>query len=219
MMIEFILASQSPRRRELIQLLGYPFMTVSADADEASVDVTDPALNVQQTAVLKADIVTEKWVENPYAREILIAADTTVAFDGNMLNKPMDELDAFRMLSAMCNRQHQVYTGYIIRDLSGGKEVIGVSTAVVTMRPYTQQEIADYIATGDPMDKAGAYAIQHPQFNPVTKLNGCFLNVMGLPVCDLILALKNFDLYPDFVGIDLYHAHQNFPCPTFPFLP
>ena len=214
MMIRFILASQSPRRRELLQLLGYPFQSLSADADEDSIDVAEPALNVQQTAVLKADTITNQYQPKSQIREILIAADTTVAFDGQMLNKPKDEADATAMLTAMCNKTHEVFTGYIIRDLTSRQELVGVSTAVVTMRNYSQKEIANYIATGDPMDKAGAYAIQHPQFNPVAELNGCYLNVMGLPVCDLILALRHFGLDPDYVRSDLSLAHQRYPCPT-----
>lgn len=214
MMTQFILASQSPRRQELLQLLGYPFKAIPADADEDSVDVSDPALNVQQTAVLKADIITQKYQSHPSNREILIAADTTVALGDQMLNKPEDEAAAAAMLTALRNKKHEVFTGYIIRDLESGQELVGVSTAVVTMRPYSQQEIADYIATSDPMDKAGAYAIQHPQFNPVAELSGCYLNVMGLPVCDLILALQRFGLSPNFVCSDLHHAHQQYPCPT-----
>ena len=210
----FILASQSPRRRELLQLLGYPFITMPADADEDSVDTADPALNVQETAVLKANIITQKYQANPQVREVLIAADTTVAFNGQMLNKPKDEAEAAHMLTVMCNKKHEVYTGYIIRDLTSGQELIGVSTAVVTMRPYSQQEIIAYIATGDPMDKAGAYAIQHPQFNPVAKLDGCFLNVMGLPVCDLVKALRLFNLHANYDDADLQVAHQNYACST-----
>ncbi len=212
--LQFILASQSPRRRELLQLLGYPFKSIAANADEDSVDVSDPALNVQQTAVLKANIIIQKYQVTSQIREILIAADTTVAFNGQMLNKPQDETEAASMLTAMCNKKHEVYTGYVIRDLTNGQELVGVSTAVVTMRHYSQQEIADYIATGDPMDKAGAYAIQHPQFNPVAKLDGCFLNVMGLPVCDLISALRQFNLHPNFANNALHDAHQNYACST-----
>lgn len=211
---QFILASQSPRRRELLQLLGYPFITMPADADEDSVDTADPSLNVQQTAVLKADIITQKYQVTSQAREILIAADTTVAFKGQMLNKPKDKAEAAYMLTAMSNKEHKVYTGYIIRDLTNGQELIGVSTAVVTMRPYSPQEIINYIATGDPMDKAGAYAIQYTQFNPVAKLDGCFLNVMGLPVCDLIEALWQFNLHTNYKDTELLAAHKNYACST-----
>ena len=215
-MIKLILASQSPRRKELLKLLNIPFISVPAHADEDSVTVADPVLNVQQTAVLKADIVTTSWENNPNLQEILIAADTTVSFAGQMLNKPIDKEDAQRMLSMMCNRQHEVHTGFVIRDLANGAEYIGVSTAVVTMRNYSQKEISEYIATGDPMDKAGSYAIQNQAFHPVKNLDGCFLNVMGLPLCELIIAMRQFGLNPNFLDTAVIKEHQHFPCPSFP---
>ena len=217
-MTKFILASQSPRRRELLQHLNVPFTAVPAHADEDSITIADPALNVQETAVLKADTITSTWVTDDNVREILIAADTTVAFANQMLNKPTDEQDAFRMLAMMSGQEHEVHTGYVIRDLATGQEFVGVSTAVVTMRSYSDQEISDYIATGDPMDKAGAYAIQHRGFRPVARLDGCFLNVMGLPLCDLILALREFGLVVSFAETAVRNAHQQYSCPIFPTL-
>lgn len=215
-MIKFVLASQSPRRQVLLKYLNIPFETVPAHADEDSVTVTSPQQNVQETAVLKADTISSNWQAQSGMHEILIAADTTVAFAGQMLNKPQDAADAERMLQMMCNQQHEVHTGYVIRDLSNGHTAVGVSTAVVTMRDYTQQEIIDYIATGDPMDKAGAYAIQHQGFRPVAQLAGCFLNVMGLPLCELILALQSFGITVDFAETAVYQEHQHYPCPTYP---
>ncbi len=217
-MIKFILASQSPRRQELLALLGIPFVTAPAYADETSVTIADPVLNVQQTAVLKADIISSTWVRDKNVHEILLAADTTVALDEQMLNKPVDVADARRMLLLMRNQQHEVLTGYVIRDLARGNEFVGVSRSVVTMRDYSDQAIAAYIATGNPMDKAGAYAIQDQYFHPVAQLEGCFLNVMGLPLCDLVLALNELGIEDRFEETAVQQAHQQYPCPTLPFL-
>ncbi|NJL57871.1 septum formation protein Maf, partial [bacterium] len=179
MNLKFILASQSPRRRELIQLLGFPFQVMVANVDEDSITDPDPALNVVQTARLKAaHIANQLQGASLSPQTLILAADTTVAFAGEMLNKPTNDADARLMLRRLGNRQHEVHTGFVLLNPVNGRECQGVSTAVVTMRPYTNEEIDDYIATGDPLDKAGAYAIQHPVFQPVAHLQGCYCNVM-----------------------------------------
>lgn len=220
MNIEFILASQSPRRRELLQLLGLPFRIMVANADEDSITHPEPATNVIQTARLKAEMIASQLADETFSSGTLIlAADTTVALGGELLNKPADETAARQMLTKLHDTQHEVHTGYVIIDLASGREWQGVSTAVVTMRPYSATEMDAYIASGDPFDKAGGYAIQHPQFRPVADLQGCYCNVMGLPVCELIVALR------EFMGMQLEHfggleltavsqAHHNYPCPT-----
>lgn len=210
-MIRFLLASQSPRRRELLGLLGYPFTSVAANADETAVTTPDPAKNVVETATLKAAIVASQ-LPRPDCRQIILAADTTVALDGAMLNKPASAEEARQMLMTMRDRSHQVLTGYVLWDTLSGKKWTGVDTAVVTMRPYTNQEIDSYIATGDPMDKAGAYAIQHPEFQPVAQLHGCYLNVMGLPICHLLSTLAQFDVPTRADLTAVRQAHKNYPC-------
>ena len=213
--IEFLLASQSLRRRELMTLLGRPVRQMAADVDEESVNAPDPAVNVVDTAVLKAHTIAHSFTPTAGTRVILIAADTTVAVDGEMLNKPVDAADAQRMLRRLRGRAHAVHSGYVVRDMLSGVEVVGVHTAVVTMRPYTDAEIDSYIATGDPMDKAGAYAIQHPVFRPVQALQGCFLGVMGLPLCDLLGALARLGVNTAVDLTAVHRAHQQFPCPLF----
>ena len=220
MNIEFILASQSPRRRELIQLLGLPFRVMVADADEDSITDPDPAANVVKTARLKSSLIATQLKDQSFAPEtIILAADTTVAYAGEMLNKPADKTAAYQMLSRLRDTKHEVHTGFVLLQPATGREWEGVSTAVVTMRPYSDAEIEAYIATGDPFDKAGGYAIQHPQFKPVARLQGCYCNVMGLPVCDLIVALEQFlglNL-EQFEQLDLTavsQAHLHYPCPT-----
>jgi MAF protein len=218
MCIQFILASQSPRRRELMQLLGFPFQVMAANVDEDSVTISDPVPNVVQTARLKLNAIAEQLntaVLPPHT--FILAADTTVAFAGEMLNKPANEQEAWQMLHRLRNRQHEVHTGFVLLEPGSGREWERVSTAVVTMRPYSNAEIEAYVATGDPFDKAGAYAIQHPQFRPVAHLQGCYCNVMGLPVCDLLMALADF-LAPEVLApVDLtavQKAHLHYPCPT-----
>ncbi len=211
--MEIILASQSPRRRELIGLLGYPFRTLSADVDESLATDADPAVNVVETARLKAAEILRRLNGEPgYENSVLVAADTTVALDGRMLGKPANAAEAWRMLTALRNRTHEVHTGVVAVHLGCGDEVSGVNTAVVAMRDYSDAEIAAYIASGDPLDKAGAYAIQHPGFRPVAWLDGCFTGVMGLSVCHLLQLLTQLGLPVKADLTAVYHAHQQYPC-------
>lgn len=215
-MVEFILASQSPRRQSLIQLLDYSFLVMVADVDEASITHPVPAMNVVETAVLKATTIAQRTQEKD---KIIIAADTTVALDGQMLGKPRDGTEATSMLRALRNRDHEVHTGFVLFDLRNGRQIEGVTTAVVTMRDYSNKEITDYVASGDPMDKAGAYAIQHPLFKPVARLAGCYTAVMGLSICDLILALDKLNVPRQADLTAVYQSHQiantYYPCPIY----
>jgi MAF protein len=220
MNIELILASQSPRRRELLQLLGLPFQTMVANADEDSITHPDPAANVIQTARLKASLIAAQLADATLSSGMLVlAADTTVALGTEMLNKPVDAMAARQMLTRLRNTQHEVHTGFVLLELATGREWQGVSTAVVTMRAYRDDEIETYIASGDPFDKAGGYAIQHPDFRPVARLQGCYCNVMGLPVCELIIALRQFtgmaqEQLRDVNLTAVAQAHHHYPCPT-----
>lgn len=206
------LASQSPRRRQLIQLLGHPVEICVADVDESSITEPDPARNAVETAVLKATYIA---THHP-GKEMIIAADTIVALGQRMLGKPRDAAEAQQMLTDLRDGQHQVHTGLVMLDGRSGRIETGVTTAVVTMRRYSQAEIAAYVASGDPMDKAGAYAIQHPIFQPVERLDGCYMAVVGLSVCDLIRLLDALGA-PRLADLTAVHAaHAGFPCPIFP---
>lgn len=207
-----LLASQSPRRRQLIQLVGFPFTAITADVNESSVIVPDPALNAIQTAELKAQAIAAQHKSQPDAT-IIVAADTIVALGQQMLGKPTDSANAFQMLSALRGRTHAVHTGVVLLEVDSGRVVKGVHTAVVTMRSYSDEEIATYIATGDPLDKAGAYAIQHPQFQPVSHLEGCYLGVMGLSICHLIGLLTQLGIVRAADLLALRLAHQGYACP------
>lgn len=185
-MVTLLLASASPRRQELIRLLGYRTIIRVPDVDEESVDHSDPAYNVVETARLKAEAVAVA-VRQDLA---IIAADTTVALGHEMLNKPAGAGEARQMLQRLRGRTHQVHTGIVVLTLPERLTAAAVSTTDVTMRDYSDAEIDAYVASGDPLDKAGAYAIQNATFRPVARLAGCFTGVMGLSLCRLSQALQ-----------------------------
>lgn len=179
--MELILASQSPRRRELIQLLNMPFRVQVADIDE-TMDETKPVYDeVARVSLMKARAIGA-------TEEIVVAADTVVVCDGQALGKPKDEQDAFRMLRMLSGRCHQVMTGLSV--VKGGKELSVTEVTDVYFRQLTDAEIWDYIASKDPMDKAGSYGIQNGGALFVEKINGDYFNVVGLPVCRLGQLLK-----------------------------
>lgn len=210
-MSELILASASPRRQELLRLLGLPFRVMVADVDEDSITDSDPAINVVATAHLKAVTIAVRCE----APAIIIASDTTVALDGQMLNKPANAAAAWQMLRALRGRIHYVHTGLVLLNTATGQMITDVATVPVPMRNYSDAEIATYITTGDPLDKAGAYAIQHPEFQPVNRLDGCFAGVMGFPLCHLTRALRRMGVP---VAVDVAAAcqrHIQYDCPVY----
>ena len=189
-MTRFILASGSPRRRELFALFNAPFDIASADVDETPRDGEAPAQMVMRLSQAKASAVAGLLAMPDGA--LIIAADTTVSLDGIPLGKPADGADAQRILRALRGRTHQVHTALTLLDIHTDHSLTDVATTDVPMREYGDDEIAAYIASGDPLDKAGAYAIQHNGFHPVAEMRGCFANVMGLPLCHLARALRAF---------------------------
>ena len=213
--VRFILASRSPRRRELIQLLGYPYEAISADVDETQVTHADPATNVILTAQLKADAITSQLSIQPQERVLVIAADTAVSFADDMLGKPIDTSDARRMLRMLRGQNHEVHTGLVVQDVRTGRSIRDVHTAMVTMRHYRDEELEAYLATGDPLDKAGAYAIQHPEFRPVAELQGCFGGVMGLSICHLLQILAQFELPRKASLMAVGAMHARYFCPLY----
>ncbi len=212
-LIHFILASASPRRQALLGLLGYPFTVVVSGVDEDVHLDNDPPTYVARTARHKAEAVAQSphlSVSHSPARHIIIAADTTVALDDTIMGKPANPDEARAMLRALRGRTHAVHTAVCVLEPAAGRELFSVHSAAVTMRPYSDAEIDAYIATGDPFDKAGAYAIQHPTFQPVARLAGCFLGVVGLSLCDLIPLLRQLDVPDRFDPAALVDAHQGF---------
>jgi MAF protein len=182
----------------LLALGGWTFNVSVADVDESQRPREAPGDYVLRLARVKA----QKSAENAASGNVVIAADTSVVAHGDILGKPLDERDAACMLKRLRGRTHQVYTGLALLRVSDGYTLTDLSITDVLMRDYSDKEIDAYIKTGDPLDKAGAYAIQHPKFHPVENLTGCFASVMGLPLCRLTHLLEQFDIYlPANVGI------------------
>jgi septum formation protein len=186
--IKFILASNSPRRRQLFGLGGWEFNVIIADIDETPLENESPREYVVRLAKAKALAIQPRAESDA----VILGSDTTVVDGDEILGKPVDEADARRMLSQLRGRVHQVYTAIAILD--GDKLVTDLSIIDVPMRAYSDAEIEAYIRTGDPMDKAGAYAIQHPEFQPVAALTGCRAGVMGLPMCHVLRTLRQFNI-------------------------
>jgi septum formation protein len=181
-----ILASQSPRRRELLGLTGLDFVVRVADIDETMNPEASPADEVARLSREKALAVERQ------ADDVVIAADTIVVCDGERLGKPKDEQDAFRMLRLLSGRDHQVMTGFTV--VKGDEAVTHTEVTDIHFRALSDREILAYIATGEPMDKAGAYGIQGGAALFVTGLKGDYFNVVGLPVCGLSAVLRRFGL-------------------------
>ncbi len=212
-MTRFLLASGSPRRRELFALLGLPFAIAFADVDESPQDIESPAQMVERLAQAKASAVARLTrLSDP---TVVIAADTIVSLDDSPLGKPVDDADAIRMLRALRGRTHQVHTAITLVDTSTRQTLSDLATSNVPMRDYSDDEIAAYIATGDPLDKAGAYAIQHQGFHPAAQMRGCFANVMGLPLCHLTRTLRAISFEPPTDVPATCQSHIRYTCPVF----
>lgn len=208
-MKNLILASNSPRRKELLSLFGCPFEVNPADIDESQLPEESPVTYVRRLAIQKASAIAAQQ------EGLVIAADTIVVDGDELLGKPIDESEARRMLQQLRGRSHQVYTGIAIIDTETSQTYEDVCLTDVPMREYTDAEIDAYIATGDPMDKAGAYGIQHAGFHPAEDLTGCFASVMGMPLCHLAVGLSKFDLpIPDDLS-DRCQAFLDYTCPIF----
>lgn len=186
-----LLASGSPRRKALLQLLGLPYMVRSSDVDERTLASESASDMVVRLSRAKAQALL------PHADgKLIIAADTTVAFRGQVLGKPVDRQDAMLMLQQLRAHTHTVYSGITLLDPSSGKARSQLIESRVVMRRYTDEEIESYVATGDPLDKAGSYAIQYAGFRPVARITGCYANVMGLPLCHVYCLLRDLNLAP-----------------------
>ena len=180
-MMRVVLASKSPRRREILSMLGVAFDIVSADADESS-DITDPETLVTELALRKGRATREllrargEWDDDT----LIIASDTVVAIDGQILGKPRDDADAARMLSLLAGTTHHVISGVAL--LQGERELGGFDSTAVQFGAMTPDEIAWYVKSGEPRDKAGAYAVQGLASMWIRGLEGDYFNVVGLPV-------------------------------------
>ncbi len=187
---KIILASASPRRREILKMTGLKFSVDAGDYEEDMDLALEPRQLARFLSTEKARAVAVK-----YADALVIAADTFIVFKGSLLGKPHTREEARRMLDLLNGRAHSVITGFTIIDTRTGKKLSRSVETRVYFRKLTEEEIEAYIKTGEPLDKAGAYAIQGIGALIVRKLEGDYFNVMGLPLSSLAEALKKFGVY------------------------
>lgn len=183
-----ILASSSPRRHELLSLLGVPFTVVATSVDEGPEAMGSPA-EAASLSLAKARAAAEF-----HTGWLIVAADTVVVYRGEIMGKPADPAEAAFMLQRLRGRKHRVFSGLAVLDPCSQEGITQLVETVVWMGNYSDNEIARYVASGEPMDKAGAYAIQDRDFHPVERVEGCYASVMGLPLCHLYLALRQMGL-------------------------
>jgi len=189
--VNLILASNSPRRKQLLALAGWEFVVSGADVDESVLENESPADYVLRLAEKKARAIQAD------ADSIILASDTTVVDGMDILGKPQDNAEATSMLTRLRGQTHQVYTGVALLRASDGHILIDLCVTDVPMRNYSDEEIQRYVATGNPLDKAGAYAIQHPEFSPVASMDGCYASVMGLPLCHVTRMMRQMGVQPN----------------------
>ena len=206
------LASASPRRRELLALLGLPLRLAPAAIDERPRPDESAEALVRRLAAAKAREAAAGTRD-----ELVIGADTVVEHAGRLLGKPADDAEAAGMLAALAGNTHRVLSAVAVLDPQRGRERVEACETEVPMRAYGLDEIAAYVASGSPLDKAGAYGIQDRGFDPVDveRLRGCFANVMGLPLCHLTRALRALGQDPP---ADVARACQqalDYTCPVY----
>lgn len=216
-----ILASSSPRRRQLLAFGGWPFSILPVQVDERVRIGEHPDAYVRRLAAAKAQAAARLQKKSATAEILIVSADTAVVHSVGeremaagcknngteyarsngetglrleILGKPTDSAEAEKMLRRLRGRIHQVFTGLAVLRAGDGDLISDVCITDVPMRHYSDDEMKTYITSGDPLDKAGAYAIQNPGFKPVEALQGCYANVVGLPVCHLARMLSEFDL-------------------------
>ena len=202
-----ILASGSPRRKELLSLLGLPFKVQAGQSDESLHIGEEPLNYVRRMAVEKSKTCSHcgsSWV---------LSADTIVEQDGRVIGKPKDIAEAEEILKALRAKDHRVFTA--LNLCQNGNSNNTLCQSIVSMREYSDQEIEAYIRSESPMDKAGGYAIQDADFHPVHSLQGCWANVMGLPLCHLYKLLQRSELGPKPGIADRCQNYLGIVCPVF----
>lgn len=180
-----ILASESPRRKALLREIGLRLKVVPADIPEIPKIQEDPMVFSKRMALGKARMVSAR-----YPGHWVLGADTVVTLNGHIYGKPRDAHEAFSFLQALSGKIHRVITGFCLRMESKGISSVGSVTSLVTFKTLSMEEIAWYIGTGEPLDKAGAYAIQGKGAFCVKRIRGSYTNVVGLPVTEVLEALK-----------------------------
>ena len=184
--IEILLASNSPRRRQLLSWTGLKYRVCPLNINEDILQGEQADDYVLRLAGEKAR-AAKRFVKSG---EVILAADTIVVDNGEILGKPKDDLDAYRMLSQLRGREHYVSTAVALLDPMNEVLLVDKCTSPVRMRNYSDEEINSYVDSKDPFDKAGGYAIQHADFQPVERFQDCFASVMGFPLCHFVRMMK-----------------------------
>jgi septum formation protein len=183
---DFYLASQSPRRKKLLQQIGINALVLKLEFNEELVDSESPLKTVKRLAQHKME-VAKKIVKNG----IVLTADTIVVLNNTIIGKPNNKKDALRILSLLSNKTHFVYTGFVLYNTSNKKEIFDFEKSAVTFRELNKKEMINYINSGSPMDKAGAYGIQDDYGAVfVKKISGCYYNIVGLPLAKVFTTLQ-----------------------------
>ncbi|GAB6991410.1 Maf family protein [Paenibacillus pini] len=188
-----ILASTSPRRQELIASLGLPYEIYPSHADESTSEDWSPAQVVEGLALRKAEAVYPAFAERE-ENAVIIGSDTIVVLEDRVLGKPANDQDAIDMLKSLQGRTHNVYTGVACIDAMNGKTIVRHQVTSVTMKTLSDAKIRNYVKSGEPSDKAGAYGIQGLGATLVDRIEGCYFNVVGLPVSMLSDMLSEFGI-------------------------
>ncbi len=184
-----ILASVSPRRKELLKRISSPFQIIDSGVEERISLGSPPAAVASVLANQKVMTVAENIVEG-----IVLAADTVIGFRGMVLGKPRSSSDAMAMLQLLRGHTHEVITGLAVMNKRQGFRIVSTVSTVVQMREYDDREVREYVRTGEPFDKAGAYAIQGRGSRLIESIQGCYNNVIGLPLCEVVELLKSVGL-------------------------
>ncbi|MCJ7622788.1 MAG: Maf family protein [Anaerolineaceae bacterium] len=206
-----LLASGSPRRRELMSWIGLDFDVLSVDVNEDPSRGEPPDAYVSRLAEEKARKAAKLLKKN----RIVLGLDTTVADENEILGKPSSPEDAYKMLERLRSRTHHVYTALAVISDGRAGIVIELCKSRVPMRHYSHEEMVEYISSGDSLDKAGAYAIQNPDFSPVIHFEGCFANVMGLPLCHMGRILRGIGVSLKVNIARVCQANLNYTCPIY----
>ena len=208
--MDFVLASRSPRRQELLALVGIAFSVLPTATDEQRQPGESPEHYVRRLSRDKAQAAA--CILNRPA--LVLAADTIVVDGDDVLEKPVDAADAAAMLRRLRGRTHRVFTAVTLLDAPDGEPVTEMANSPVRMRATSDAEIAAYVASGDPFDKAGAYAIQHAGFHPAEAFGHCFANVMGLPLCHVTRMLRDRGIVPPVDVPGACQRHLAYACPV-----
>jgi septum formation protein len=215
-MSALILASNSPRRKELLSLTGLSYIILPVQVDETPIPGEEPKDCVLRLANLKAKAAQQLAGSLGFPTEqLILAADTIVVNMNRIYGKPVDDQDAHRMLMELRGHTHVVMTAISMTGVQETKQSTVLCETEVPMRKYSELEVDEYIKTGDPLDKAGAYAIQHDGFHPVESMAGCYASVMGLPLCHLVRELESFQVYLEEDIPVSCQAKIKYQCPVF----